>query len=68
MFSTAKLLAILSVAGLALAVPAPADPCATIAGQKWVAPRDLKACYESFKVDPALKDNILTVMKKHLLH
>uniref|UniRef100_A0A0W0FIA0 Uncharacterized protein n=1 Tax=Moniliophthora roreri TaxID=221103 RepID=A0A0W0FIA0_MONRR len=66
MFSKARLLALLSFAGLVLTVPAPADPCATIGGQKWVAPRDLKACYESFKVDPALKDNILTVIERTL--
>ncbi|KAK7047460.1 hypothetical protein VNI00_006691 [Paramarasmius palmivorus] len=65
-FSKARLLAFLSIAGLSLAEPAPADPCATIAGKKWVSPRDLKACYESFKVDPALKDNIINVIEKTL--
>jgi len=36
----------------------PADPCVAIAGQKWVAPRDVRACYASFRVDPAIKTNV----------
>jgi hypothetical protein len=34
------------------------DPCATIAGNKWVAPRDVRACYESIKVDESIKSNV----------
>jgi hypothetical protein len=34
------------------------DPCATIAGQKWVAPKDLRACFTSVKVDPVIKENV----------
>ncbi|KAJ7240586.1 hypothetical protein C8J57DRAFT_1371544 [Mycena rebaudengoi] len=42
------------------------DPCAVIGGQKWVAPKDLRACFESFKVDPKIKTNILDVVSKTL--
>jgi hypothetical protein len=34
------------------------DPCAAIAGQKWVAPKDLRACFTSVKVDPVIKENV----------
>lgn len=36
----------------------PSDPCAAIAGQKWVAPADLRACFTSVKVDPVIKENV----------
>ncbi|KAH8103013.1 hypothetical protein BXZ70DRAFT_889701 [Cristinia sonorae] len=42
------------------------DPCAAIAGQKWVAPKDVRACFTSFKVDPAIKANIIDVSNKTL--
>ncbi|KAJ7167423.1 hypothetical protein C8R43DRAFT_985248 [Mycena crocata] len=42
------------------------DPCAVIGGQKWVAPKDVRACFSSFKVDPAIKSNILDVLSKTL--
>lgn len=35
-----------------------ADPCAAIAGKTWVAPKDVRACYTHFKVDPAIKANV----------
>ena len=35
-----------------------ADPCAAIAGRKWVAPSDVRACFTSFQVDPAEKTNV----------
>ena len=34
------------------------DPCAAIAGQKWVAPADVRACFTSFQVDPVEKANV----------
>lgn len=34
------------------------DPCAVIAGQKWVAPKDVRACFTSFPVDPKIKANV----------
>ncbi|KAF8960420.1 hypothetical protein BDZ97DRAFT_1307262 [Flammula alnicola] len=43
-----------------------ADPCAIIAGQKWVAPKDLRACFTSVKVDPTIKENIVEVINKTL--
>ncbi|CAL1699095.1 unnamed protein product [Somion occarium] len=42
------------------------DPCAAIAGQKWVSPRDVRACFTSFKVDPDIKANIIEVVNKTL--
>ncbi|KAJ6580011.1 hypothetical protein DFH09DRAFT_1260401 [Mycena vulgaris] len=42
------------------------DPCAVIGGKKWVAPKDVRACLSSFKVDPAIKTNILDVVSKTL--
>ncbi|KAJ7888242.1 hypothetical protein B0H13DRAFT_2533563, partial [Mycena leptocephala] len=43
-----------------------ADPCAIIGGKKWVAPADVRACFSSFKIDPAIKSNILDVVSKTL--
>ena len=34
------------------------DPCAAIAGQKWVTPSDVRACFTSLKVDPVEKANV----------
>ena len=34
------------------------DPCAAIAGKKWVAPSDVRACFASFQVDPDEKTNV----------
>ena len=34
------------------------DPCAAIAGQKWVAPSDARACLASFQVEPVEKANV----------
>ncbi|EKM48629.1 uncharacterized protein PHACADRAFT_108572, partial [Phanerochaete carnosa HHB-10118-sp] len=34
------------------------DPCATIAGQKWTSPQDVRTCFASFKVDPEIKANV----------
>ncbi|KAJ7698268.1 hypothetical protein B0H17DRAFT_1050647 [Mycena rosella] len=42
------------------------DPCAVIAGQEWVAPEDVRACFSSFKLDRAIKSNILDVVNKTL--
>ena len=43
-----------------------ADPCVAIGGKKWVAPRDVRACYSSIPLDPAIKTNILDVVNKTL--
>ncbi|KAI0343270.1 hypothetical protein BDW22DRAFT_1413290 [Trametopsis cervina] len=42
------------------------DPCAAIAGQKWVAPSAVRACFTSFKVDPVIKANLVDVVNKTL--
>ncbi|KAF9009968.1 hypothetical protein BDQ17DRAFT_1234948 [Cyathus striatus] len=42
------------------------DPCAVIGGQKWVAPKDVRACYQSIKVDQKIKSNIIDVINKTL--
>ncbi|KAG6888646.1 hypothetical protein C0992_007963 [Termitomyces sp. T32_za158] len=42
------------------------DPCAVIAGKKWVAPKDVRACYSSITVDPVIKTNIIDVIEKTL--
>lgn len=34
------------------------DPCATLGGKKWAAPADVRACYQSLKVDEAEKSNV----------
>ena len=44
------------------AVERAADPCAAIAGQKWIAPSALRACFTSVKVDPTIKENVRTFL------
>ncbi|KAH9478024.1 Peptidase S41 family protein ustP [Psilocybe cubensis] len=55
-----------SLIASATATTAARDPCAVIGGQKWVAPKDLRACFTSVKVDPVIKDNIIQVINKTL--
>ncbi|KAL1690516.1 hypothetical protein GGG16DRAFT_125621 [Schizophyllum commune] len=56
-----------SIVALAVASAAVAqDPCATIAGKKWVAPADVRACYTSFALNTTHKDNIIEVVNKTL--
>ncbi|KAI0628556.1 hypothetical protein C8Q77DRAFT_1067837 [Trametes polyzona] len=43
-----------------------ADPCAAIAGKTWAAPRDVRACFAHFPVDPAIKANTIEVVNKTL--
>ncbi|THH30886.1 hypothetical protein EUX98_g3273 [Antrodiella citrinella] len=62
-FVVSRALATLAASGL---VTKAIDPCATIAGQKWVAPKDVRACFTSFSVDPAIKTNIIDVVNKTL--
>ncbi|KIY68655.1 hypothetical protein CYLTODRAFT_489574 [Cylindrobasidium torrendii FP15055 ss-10] len=47
-------------------VVAAQDPCASIAGRKWVAPADVRACFTSFAVNETEKTNILDVVNKTL--
>ncbi|KAF5371707.1 hypothetical protein D9758_003451 [Tetrapyrgos nigripes] len=69
MVHTGNLLATLSALGYALASEAMLetrqnDPCAKIGGQQWVNPADLRACFTSFPLDPALQENIIDVLNK----
>ena len=50
-------LAVFSAAG-SLRTSAALDPCAAIAGKKWVAPKDVRACFTSLKVNPDIKANV----------
>lgn len=34
------------------------DPCTVIAGQTWVAPSDVRACFNSFPVNATIKQNV----------
>ncbi|KAH8826344.1 hypothetical protein DL96DRAFT_1805805 [Flagelloscypha sp. PMI_526] len=49
---------------LLAAVVVAQDPCTVLAGKKWAAPAEVRACYQSFAVDEAEKSNILEVMNK----
>ncbi|KAJ7096224.1 hypothetical protein C8R44DRAFT_812463 [Mycena epipterygia] len=51
--------------GLALGASA-GDPCAALAGKKWVSPREARACMFSFPVDPEIKANIIQVVNSTL--
>lgn len=41
------------------------DPCAAIAGQKWVAPSDVRACFNSIPVDASTKANVCLYSLTH---
>ena len=43
------------------------DPCAAVAGQDWVAPEDVRACFMSFPVDPEIKENVNPPLSEHTL-
>lgn len=47
----------LAVAGNVRTTPVP-DPCAAIAGKKWVLPREARACISAFPLDPLIKANV----------
>ncbi|RDB24235.1 Peptidase S41 family protein ustP [Hypsizygus marmoreus] len=44
----------------------PVDPCASIAGKKWVFPRHARACMSATPVDPNIKANLIEVVNKTL--
>ncbi|KAJ7680424.1 hypothetical protein DFH06DRAFT_1265431 [Mycena polygramma] len=48
------------------AVASVADPCAAIAGKKWVSPLEARSCLFSFPVDEDIKNNIIQVVNKSL--
>ncbi|TFK20772.1 hypothetical protein FA15DRAFT_673173 [Coprinopsis marcescibilis] len=56
---------LLSIPSISALVPAP-DPCAAIAGQKWVLPSEARACIRSFPLDPLIKSNVIEVVNKTL--
>lgn len=58
--------ALFAVALLPLLPFANADPCAAIGGKIWVAPRDVRACFTSFKVNNTIRANIVEVITKTL--
>ncbi|KAK7044505.1 peptidase S41 family protein ustP [Favolaschia claudopus] len=64
--STFGFISVQAASDLQASKPAKPDPCAAIGGKKWVAPADVRACYSSFKVDAAIKSNILEVVSKTL--
>jgi dolichol kinase len=43
---------------LALSGASAGDPCAAIAGKKWVSPQQARSCLGSFSVDKDIKDNV----------
>ncbi|KAF7428583.1 hypothetical protein PC9H_007809 [Pleurotus ostreatus] len=49
-----------------LSAHAKGDPCAEISGKKWVSPREVRACFTSFPVEPLVKANIIEVLNKTL--
>ncbi|KAF8345916.1 hypothetical protein F5887DRAFT_1061550 [Amanita rubescens] len=42
------------------------DPCAKVAGKKWVLPSEARACLTAFPVDPVIKSNLIEVVNKTL--
>ncbi|KAJ3500855.1 hypothetical protein NLJ89_g9606 [Agrocybe chaxingu] len=44
--------------------PRAPDACAVIGGKKWVSPREVRACYRSFRVVEEEKANIIDVISK----
>ncbi|KAL5528063.1 hypothetical protein ACEPAF_7199 [Sanghuangporus sanghuang] len=50
----------------AATIPRAPDPCAAISGKTWVAPSEVRACFESFPVVDSIKSNILDVVEKTL--
>ncbi|KZV95737.1 hypothetical protein EXIGLDRAFT_734781 [Exidia glandulosa HHB12029] len=50
-----------------LAAPAATDPCTTIAGAKWAAPADVRACLSSFPVNETLRANLVETVSKTIL-
>lgn len=57
----AKLSGVLAVVGATVngsVLPRASDPCAAISGQKWVAPRAVRDCYSTVKVNETLKNNV----------
>ncbi|KAJ7217955.1 hypothetical protein GGX14DRAFT_439051 [Mycena pura] len=56
----------LLVVALAFGASALEDPCAAIAGRKWVAPQEARLCLASFPVDENIKANIIQTLNSTL--
>lgn len=54
----ASLLAVASAAAFQDLEERKSDPCVAIAGQKWVAPSAVRACFNSFPVNATIKTNV----------
>ncbi|KAF8897024.1 hypothetical protein CPB84DRAFT_1681804 [Gymnopilus junonius] len=50
-----------------LFAPVPPDPCAAVAGKKWVIPREARACLAAHPLDSVIKSNIIEVVNKTLV-
>ncbi|KAF8518425.1 hypothetical protein BU17DRAFT_48809 [Hysterangium stoloniferum] len=58
-----KLAATISLSsGIVDGAAAAKDPCKAIANQTWVAPADVRACFQSFPLNNTLKNNVLDVV------
>jgi len=44
----------------------PSDPCAEIGGKKWASPAEVRACYQSYPLDPIIKTNVSILCLPHL--
>lgn len=44
------------------------DPCAEIAGKKWVLPSEARACMSASPVDPVIKSNVSALTDVYDLH
>ncbi|KAK7472784.1 hypothetical protein VKT23_000891 [Stygiomarasmius scandens] len=62
----ARLVVLTLTALLAVAGESVNDPCAAIAGKKWVHPAEARACLTAFPVDPVVKANTIEVLNKTL--
>ncbi|KAJ6499204.1 hypothetical protein C8R45DRAFT_1061350 [Mycena sanguinolenta] len=61
MFAFLSVLVALSVLGTSAQ-----DPCAAIAGKKWISPQEARSCMFSFAVDEEIKANMIQTLNKTL--
>jgi len=64
----ARLVVLALTALLAVAGESVNDPCAAIAGKKWVHPAEARACLTAFPVDPVVKANVLSPHKPSVIY
>jgi hypothetical protein len=58
----------LSVAVRGSVLPRADDPCAAIGGQKWVAPKAVRDCYNAVPVNETLKQNVRPTSAMAVVH